>query len=179
MLWHFGINTETMKIAPFRHFHKWNFSKPKEATQYFKGQKVIKTLTQIWKVIVEGLPSGSHTVRFEYKDDVIINKLNREAMGEIFDLSFTVLLRRIYNGLEDVDASRLRTVETCYGTISNKIHKYNQRQAIRQGMSPPPDSEQKQEEQQQQQGGQTLSVSQQEQREQEQDEIVNIHMMED
>jgi hypothetical protein len=106
-LWNFGIPAE--RIAPFKTFHKYDFSNPNEAGQLFKAQKVMKALTSL-AMKLKLFPENS-----AMKDLTMIQ------MNEIFDKAFTEMMSRIEGRKIDMTS---RCGESAYGTINNKILKW-------------------------------------------------------
>jgi len=103
-LWHYGRDLDN--IPAFSIFHKFDFSDPKEASLYFKGQKVMNKIRNlaielnIW--LTDKLPK-------EYP---------KKDLDLIFEKAFAELIKRAYPRNKSQ-----RVAELSYATISNQILK--------------------------------------------------------
>jgi len=82
LMWHYGNPVE--RITPLRMFHKFDFGIEKEGNKFMKMIKIIKLLTNIAeeKKLIENQQQ--------------IKQLPRDKVSEIFDVSFTHLMKKIH-----------------------------------------------------------------------------------
>jgi hypothetical protein len=109
-LWHYGRDSD--KIGPFSGFHKFDFSITKEASKYFKGQKVMNVLRDIAVELKE------------WPTDKPPRECPKSQMDSVFDKAFAELIKRVY----EKDKS-YRAGELAYSTMSNRIITWEKQRA--------------------------------------------------
>jgi hypothetical protein len=111
-LWHYGRESESDNIGPFSTFHKFDFSLEKEASKYFKGQKVMNAVRNIAIELKE------------WPTDKSPRECPKPQMDSVFDKAFAELINRTYQK----DKS-YRAGEIAYSTMSNRIITWEKQRA--------------------------------------------------